>query len=415
MTSKYLYERAKKVLPGGVNSPVRAFHPYPFFIDSGDGSRIYDVEGNEYVDYCLGYGPLILGHKHPEVVRAIQNQLKKGIHFGIPNEAETGLAEKIVYHVPCAEMVRFVNSGTEATMNAIRLARAYTGREKVLMFDGAYHGAHDHLLFEVGKRKSPGIPEALADSTLVAPYNHLQEAEKILEENEIAAIIVEPVLGNIGCIPPRKGFLEGLRRICNDHKALLIFDEVITGFRLAMGGAQEYFNVTPDLVTLGKVIGGGFPIGAFAGSEKIMGAIKPAGEVFHAGTFCGHPFAMAAGLATIKVMEEEEIIEGASKFAKTLAKTLQAEIGYRVHQIGPMLQVFFTRKEVTKADEVRKSSEELFRCFHRILLENGVFIPPSRFECWFVSGVHSSKDLSLTKMAIGKAASKIKELEVDQS
>lgn len=400
MDSKDLYERSKSLLPGGVNSPVRTFDPYPFFVKSGSGSKIYDVEGNEYLDYCLGYGPLFLGHGHPAVLKAVKEQLEKGVHFGVPTEAEARLGEKIAGHVPCAEMVRFVNSGTEATMNAVRLARAYVGREKVLMFDGGYHGSHDSLLFESRGSKSPGIPRSLKNSTLVTPFNDLEKVEDIAKRNELAAIIVEPVMGNSGCIPPVEGFLEGLRNICDDSDILLIFDEVITGFRLALGGAQEYFDVRPDVVTLGKVIGGGFPIGAFGARREIMEMVKPEGEVFHAGTFSGHPVSMSAGTATIEVLENEEVIERTSSFAERLAKFLREESGYPVNQVGPMFQIFFKEGKVKDVDGARKSDEDKFKRLQRSLMEDGIFIPPSRFECWFVSGAHSEEDLAGTKKAI---------------
>ena len=293
------------MLPGGVDSPVRAFEPYPFFIERGEGSRIRDVDGNEYVDYCLAYGPLILGHRPPSVMRAVEKQVKRGVLFGVPSELELELAEKITKHVPCAEMVRFVNSGTEATASVVRLARAYTNRENILIFDGCYHGAHDHFLFGKKGPKSPGIPHVLRRNTLVASFNDLTSVEKIARKNKLAAIMVEPVMGNLGCIPPAGGFLKGLRDICDGCGALLIFDEVITGFRLAPGGAQEFFNVVPDLATLGKIIGGGFPIGAFTGKAETMKLVAPAGKVYQAGTFCGHPVTMAAGLATVKTLERK--------------------------------------------------------------------------------------------------------------
>ncbi|KXB01736.1 glutamate-1-semialdehyde aminotransferase [candidate division MSBL1 archaeon SCGC-AAA259O05] len=400
MNSKDLYEESKVLFPGGVNSPVRAFKPYPFFVESGNGSKIYDADGNEYLDYCLGYGPLILGHKHPAVLEAVRDQLEKGSHFGIPTEAESRLAEKIVDHVPAAEMVRFVNSGTEATVNAVRLARGYTGKENILMFDGGYHGANDSLLFDSGGSKTPGIPKALEDSTLVAPFNDLEKVRRIAGENELAAIVVEPVMGNVGCIPPVKGFLKGLREVCDDINALLVFDEVITGFRLAMGGAQEYFDVHPDLVTLGKIIGGGFPIGAFGGEKEIMEEVTPEGEVFHAGTFSGHPVAMSAGKATIEVLENENTIGRTSSFAEKLAGLLREESEYPVNQIGPMLQVFFREGDVRNAEDARLSDSDKFKRFHRSLMDSGVFIPPSRMECWFISAAHSSKDLDNTKNAI---------------
>jgi len=402
--SRWLYEKAKRLLPGGVDSPVRAFAPYPFFIERGEGSRIIDVDGNEYVDYCLAYGPLILGHRPPVVVEAVKNQLKRGVLFGIPSELELKLAEKIVKHVPCAEMVRFVNSGTEATASVVRLARAYTGRENILIFDGCYHGAHDHFLFGTKGPKSPGIPHVLRRSTLIAPFNDLASVEKIARKNELAAIMVEPVMGNLGCIPPADGFLKGLREVCDDHGALLIFDEVITGFRLAMGGAQELFNVKPDLATFGKIIGGGFPVGAFVGKAEIMKLVAPAGEVYQAGTFCGHPVTMAAGLATIEALERGKAIERASNFASKVANTLKRELKLPVNQMGSMFQVFFTEGKVSSADDARRCNKEEFMRFHRSLLKNGVFAAPSQFECWFTSAAHSNGDLKLTEDAIELAA-----------
>ncbi|KXB06387.1 glutamate-1-semialdehyde aminotransferase [candidate division MSBL1 archaeon SCGC-AAA382F02] len=407
MRSERLFEIAKRLIPGGVNSPVRAFDPYPFFVDETEGSKIRDVDGNEYIDYCLGYGPLILGHNPPPVFDAVRRELEKGLQSGIPSNAEIELAKKIVSHVPCAEMVRFTNSGTEATMNAIRLARAYTGREKVLMFDGAYHGGHDHVLFDSKGAKSPGLPETLLDSTLVAPFNDLEATKELIDGEDLAAIIVEPVMGNAGCIPPREGFLNGLREICNDVDAVLIFDEVITGFRLSMGGAQEFFGVKPDLVTLGKIIGGGFPIGAFAGRENILREVKPEGEVFHAGTFSGHPVIMSAGLATLESLESENVLEEASEFAEKLFDFLRKKLDYSVNQAGPMFQIFFTRDEVESAEEVRESNGEKYKSFHRGLMNEGVFLPPAKFECCFTSGAHSPEDLSLTKKAIERIANEV--------
>lgn len=404
MKSHELYNKASELLPGGVNSPVRAFDPYPFFVDSGKGSRIWDIEGNEYIDYCLGYGPLILGHRDPKVMRTVREQMKRGTHFGIPNNPEVKLAKEIVQHVPCADMVRFVNSGTEATMNAIRLARAYTGREKVLMFDGGYHGSQDNLLFDRNGAKTPGIPKGLESSALVASFNELEKTKEISERNELAAIIVEPVMGNIGCISPNDGFLEGLRELCDGNETLLIFDEVITGFRLSMGGAQKYYGVEPDLVTLGKIIGGGFPVGAFAGRKDIMENVKPEGIVHNAGTFSGHPIAMVAGTATIKRLKKGNVLDEASKFAERLAAVLRREFGFPVNQEGPMLQIFFKTGCVKNANDARKSDRKKFRTFHRSLLKEGIFIPPSRLECWFISSTHSKDDFMLSQEAIEKAS-----------
>ncbi len=401
--SRQLYGRAKRLLPGGVDSPVRAFEPYPFFIKRGDESRIHDVDGNEYVDYCLAYGPLILGHRAPPVVKAVKDQLKWGVLFGIPSELELDLAEKITKHVSCAEMVRFVNSGTEATASVVRLARAYTSREKILIFDGCYHGAHDHFLFGKKGPKSPGIPHVLRRNTLVASFNDLESVEKMARKNQLAAIMVEPAMGNLGCIPPANGFLQGLREICDERGALLIFDEVITGFRLALGGAQEFFKVEPDLVTLGKIIGGGFPVGAFTGKAEIMRLVAPAGNVYQAGTFCGHPVTMAAGLATIESIERGKVIEKASAFAKEVAEILQRELELPVNRVASMFQVFFISGEVKSADDARKCDKAAFMRFHRALLENGVFAAPSQFECWFTSAAHTTEDLKLTEEAISAA------------
>lgn len=394
-------------MPGGVDSPVRAFKPYPFFVANGRGARIKDVDGREYVDYCLAYGPLILGHQAPPVIRAVKRQLEHGVVFGIPNELEVKLAEKIIKHVPCAEMIRFVNSGTEATASVVRLARAYANREKIIIFDGCYHGAHDHFLFGKSGPKSPGIPHVLRKNTLVATFNDLNSVEKLAKKNKLAAIIVEPVMGNLGCIPPEAGFLDGLREICDDTDALLIFDEVITGFRLAMGGAQEFYGVEPDLVTLGKIIGGGFPIGAFAGRKEIMKLVAPAGNVYQAGTFCGHPVTMAAGLATITAIEQLHAIEKASSFAARVVKVLRKELELPVNNVASMFQVFFTDGEVRSADDARKCDKVTFMRFHRILMENGIFAAPSQFECWFTSAAHNDRDFKKTRSAIVKAAGEI--------
>lgn len=407
MGSQELYERAKNLMPGGVSSPVRAIDPYPFFIEDGSGSKICDVEGNKYVDYCLAYGPLILGHRSGSVMKAIRTQLDKGIHFGIPSETEIELAEKIVACVPSADMVRFVNSGTEATMNSLRLARAYTGREKILMFDGCYHGAHDYLLFDRNGVKTPGVPENLKNSITVAPYNDLDAVEDVIKEEDLAAVIVEPVMGNSGCIPPRDNFLEGLREMCNQRDSLLIFDEVITGFRLSLGGAQEYYGVKPDLTTLGKIIGGGFPIGAFSGYEDIMREIEPEGNVYHAGTFSGHPVSMAAGLAAVQSLEEDNVIEKTTNYAEEIARTVHEESGLTVNQVGSMLQVFFTSGEVTEAEHVRCTPEKKFRELWKELLKRGVYIAPARTECWFISSAHTGEDLEKTKTAISETFEEI--------
>ncbi|HTX61956.1 MAG TPA: glutamate-1-semialdehyde 2,1-aminomutase, partial [Methanobacterium sp.] len=303
MKSEDLFDEAKKYLPGGVNSPVRAFKPYPFFAESAEGSHIYDVDGNDYVDYCLAYGPLVMGHSNPKIIEAVKKQLEKGSAYGVPTEKEIELAREVVTRVPCADMVRFVNSGTEATMSAIRLARAITGKKKIIKFEGSYHGAHDYVLVKsgsgaMGLPDSPGVPEETTRNTILIPFNDEGVLTELInqQKDEIAAIIVEPVMGNIGCIPPREGYLKFLRQITSENEIILIFDEVITGFRLSRGGSQEYFDVTPDLATFGKILGGGFPIGALAGKKEYMEMIAPKGNVYQAGTFNGNPISITAGL-----------------------------------------------------------------------------------------------------------------------
>jgi glutamate-1-semialdehyde 2,1-aminomutase len=404
MQSRDLYERAKRLLPGGVNSPVRAFEPYPFFIKEGYGSRIRDVDGNEYVDYCLAYGPLILGHKHPKVMKAVEEQLSRGTMYGIPTELELHLAEKVIEHVPCAEMVRFASSGTDAATAAVRLARGITDRECIIMFDGGYHGANDYFLFTSSGPKTSGLPADLGKYTLVAEYNNLSSVEYLLKKHRVAAVVVEPVMGNVGCIPPEIDFLRGLRELCDTHETLLIFDEVITGFRLGMGGAQEYYGVIPDIAIFGKILGGGFPIGAIAGKRELMEQLSPSGKIFHAGTFNGHPIAMAAGLATLEVLEKENIIQSAAKHASHVEKIIARTTNLPINRVASMLQVFFTRKaSVKNAQDARTSDRARFMQFHKCLLENGVFVPPSQFECWFTSGAHNSSDLRILEQAIDRA------------
>ena len=310
MKSEELFAYAKNYLPGGVNSPVRAFKPYPFFASKAEGSRLFSVDGNSYIDYCLAYGPLVLGHAYPPVVDAVKKQLLKGSAYGVPTENEIKLAKEVIKRIPCAEMVRFVNSGTEATMSAIRLARAVTGKKKIVKFEGAYHGAHDYVLVKsgsgaIGLPDSPGVPEETTENTILIPFNNKEAVSDLFnrESEDLAAIILEPVMGNVGCIPPKKGYLEFLRKITSENNVILIFDEVITGFRIDAGGAQEYFGVTPDLVTLGKILGGGFPMGALAGKKEFMERIAPLGDVYQAGTFNGNPISITAGLETLKLLE----------------------------------------------------------------------------------------------------------------
>lgn len=313
--SKALYERSIKHIPGGVNSPVRFFRPYPFFTSHASGSKLYDVDGNVYIDYCLAYGPLFLGHAHPDVIAAVNQQLQKGTVYGTPSEAEVELAETVSDIVPCVESLRLVNSGTEATMHAIRLARGYTGKDKIIKFEGCYHGAHDSVLVNAGSDgsifgvpSSLGVTEAVAKNTIVLPFNNVELLEEVVNKNreEISAVIVEPVVGNAGVILPKENYLQNLRKITKENGILLIFDEVITGFRLSLGGAQEYFGVEPDLITYGKILGGGFPMGAYGGKKNIMENVAPLGKVYQAGTMSGNPISVTAGLATLRVLSEQK-------------------------------------------------------------------------------------------------------------
>ena len=418
-----LFEEAKHLFPGGVNSPVRAaVKPYPFYVDHAEGAYIYTVDGEKLIDYVLGYGPLILGHKAPEVLEAVREQLERGWLYGCPYELEIELAKKILSHVMPNGMVRFVNSGTEATMLAIRLARGYTGRKYIVKFDGCYHGAHDYVLVGAGSAaehygvpRSEGVPEEAARLTLVARFNDVDSVEKAVKSvgGEIAAIIVEPVMGNAGVIPPKDGFLKELRRIADENNALLIFDEVITGFRLGLGGAQEYYGVRADIVTLGKIIGGGFPVGAVVGRRDIMERITPSGKVFNAGTFNAHPVTMAAGLATIKVLEGGEVYRIASSAAKRIADAIEdvaSRLGFNVtvNRVESMFQVFFKPGGVWSADDARASNAKLYLKLHEKLLRKGVFIAPSQMEAWFTSRAHTREVVDETIQAIEEAFREIK-------
>ncbi len=413
-----LYSEALKLFPGGVNSPVRAaVKPYPFYVERAEGPYLYTVDGERLVDYVLGYGPLILGHKHPAVLRAVEEQVEKGWLYGAPTEAEVELAKTILRHYPPASMIRLVNTGTEATMLAVRLARAYTGRELIVKFDGCYHGAHDYLLVGAGSAashygvpSSQGIPRCVAERTLVARYNDPDSLEEIMRRHgdKVAAVIVEPVMGNYGLIPPRRGFLRELRRIVDEYASLLILDEVITGFRLRLGGAQEYYGVKADLTTLGKIIGGGFPIGAVIGPEEIISMITPGGKVFNAGTFNAHPVTVAAGLATIKVLEEGEAYAKARDAARRIAEALEDQASRRgvkhwVNRVESMLQIFFTEGPVEKPEDARRSDRRLYEALHRELLQRGVFIPPSQYEVIFTSAVHGEEALEHTINAVEEA------------
>ncbi len=417
MGSRELFEEAKRYLVGGVNSPVRAMKPYPFFTARAEGARLYDVDGNSYIDYCLAYGPLILGHAHPEVVEAVRRQAELGTAYGTPTELEVEFAKLIVRTVPCAEMVRFVNTGTEATMAAIRLARGATGRKKILKFEGAFHGAHDYVLVKAGSGAtthgvptSAGVPEETTRNTLLARFNDFQGVEEVFRRHgeELACVILEPVMGNAGCILPEEGFLKFLREITSEAGALLIFDEVITGFRLSLGGAQEYYGVVPDVATLGKIAGGGLPIGILAGREELMQNLSPLGRVYQAGTFNGNPMSMAAGLAAVGVLAKEKPYGRLEEMGRRLRRGLEevcqdAGVEARVYGVASMLQVYFTSSEVRDYESALKADAELFLRYQRGMLKRGVFLPPSQYESCFLSTAHTEEEVELTLERAGEA------------
>jgi len=422
--SASLFAEAQKYIPGGVNSPVRAFRAVggqPRFIRRGFGARVEDVDGNVYIDYVCSWGPLILGHAHPAVVAAVKAAAESGTSFGAPTEAEVELARLVCQLFPSVELVRFVNSGTEATMSAIRVARAYTGRPKILKFDGCYHGHADSLLVKAGSGvltfnapDSAGVTAAAAGETLSAPYNDLATVERIFEAHgrEIAAVIVEPVAGNMGVVPPKPGFLEGLRRLTAEAGALLVFDEVITGFRLAPGGAQELYGITPDLTCLGKILGGGLPVGAYGGRREIMSLVAPLGPVYQAGTLSGNPLAMAAGLATLRTLLEPGSYERLETVSHRLAEGLaeaarEAGVPVRVNRVGSMLTVFFTGDEVTDYEGARRADTARFARFFHGMLGRGVLLPPSQFEALFVSLAHAEAEVEFTVQAARQVFSEI--------
>ncbi len=406
-------ERARRVMPGGVSSPVRAFGAVggvPPFIVSGRGAYLTDLDGRTYIDYVGSWGPLILGHAHPGVVRAVTEALEAGASFGAPTLREVALAERIRAAMPHVEQVRFVNSGTEATMSALRLARAATGRDGVLKFEGCYHGHVDALLVAAGSGattfgtpSSPGVPADVVRHTLLAPFNDLEAASRVAEAHaeELAAIIVEPVAGNMGVVPPADGFLEGLRRLADRTGALLVFDEVMTGFRVAPGGAAGRYGVRPDLVTLGKVVGGGLPVGAYGGRADLMSRVSPVGPVYQAGTLSGNPLAMAAGIATLEALAGSGAYERLERASARLAEGLEeaaasAGAAARVQRVGSMLTVFFTAEPVRDYASARRCDTERFARFHRAMLARGIYLPPSQFEAWFVSLAHGKDEIERT-------------------
>lgn len=411
-----LFEDAKKYIPGGVNSPVRAFGSVggdPIFIDRGHGSHIWDTNNNEYIDYVLSWGPLILGHTDKDVNEAVKNALEKGASFGAPTVLETSLAAKIVEMFPSVEKVRMVSSGTEAVMSAIRLARGYTKRDKIIKFEGNYHGHSDFMLVKAGsgmltfgETSSPGVPQDAAKNTIIAQYNDLENVREIFNNNkgEIACIIVEPVAANMGVVLPKPGFLEGLRKICDEFGALLIFDEVITGFRLCSGGAQKYFGINPDLTTMGKIIGGGLPVGAYGGKAEIMDNISPTGPVYQAGTLSGNPLAVAAGLKTLEKLSESNFYKNLKEKSEILWKGFrenQSKLGlnYTMNTIESLSCTFFTDSPVeTYADAIKSDTKKYAKYFHN-MLDRGINIAPAQFEAMFVSIMHNDEDIEKTLKA----------------
>lgn len=424
--SQKAFAEAKKYIPGGVNSPVRSYKSIgtePPFISSARGSYIYDIDGNEYIDYVLSWGPMILGHANTEIIAALQEALPRGTSYGAPTVLETEVAKKIQAFMPNMEMVRMVNSGTEATMSALRLARGYTGRDKIVKFIGCYHGHSDGLLVKAGSGlatfgvpDSPGIPQAIAENTLTVPFNDKEAITALFEQfgSDIAAVIVEPVAGNMGCVPPVEGYLELLRSLTEEHKALLIFDEVMCGFRASSGGAQKKYSIKPDLTCLGKIIGGGLPVAAFGGKKEIMEQLAPAGPVYQAGTLSGNPLAMTAGFATLSVLQRDPMVfkhiegkvEQLCKGYEEIAAT--EKIPVQVQRVGSMFTIFFSETPVTNFEEASACDVEAFKRFFHANLEKGIYYAPSPFESNFMSAVHSDADIMKTLAAAEYAFKKVK-------
>ncbi|MBM6619770.1 glutamate-1-semialdehyde 2,1-aminomutase [Bacillus suaedaesalsae] len=421
--SKEAFKEAKEVLPGGVNSPVRAFKSVkmdPIFMERGKGSKIYDIDGNEYIDYVLSWGPLIHGHSDDTVVEAIKKVTESGTSFGAPTLLETEVAKMVIERVPSIEMVRMVSSGTEATMSALRLARGFTGRNKIMKFEGCYHGHGDSLLIKAGSGvatlglpDSPGVPEGIAQNTITVPYNDIESVKYAFEQfgDDIAGVIIEPVAGNMGVVPPQPGYLEGLREITTQYGALLIFDEVMTGFRVGYHCAQGEFGITPDLTCLGKVIGGGLPVGAYGGRREVMEQIAPSGPIYQAGTLSGNPLAMTAGYETLKKLTPDSYEEFDRKANRLISGMKQAAEKYNIpHQFtraGSMVGFFLTNEEVTNYEQAKTCDLDMFAEYYQYMLEEGVFLPPSQFEGMFLSTAHTDKDIQKTIQAAEMAFSKL--------
>lgn len=417
--SQQLYRRAREVIPGGVNSPVRSYSPYPLFISSAKGSKFKTVESQEYLDYCMAYGALMDGHARAEVIDAVKEALEKGSIYGQPTEKEVELAELIASMVPSMRMVRLVNSGTEATMHAIRLARAFTEKKKVLKFEGGFHGSHDSMLVRagsgatlLGSPSSEGVPSEVAKNTLVSRFNDDKIAGKIIRDHsdELAAVIVEPILGNMGPILPKPGFLETLRKLTEENEVLLIFDEVITGFRMSMGGAQEYYKILPDLTILGKVLGGGLPLSAFGGRRDIMEKLAPIGPVYQAGTYSGNPVSVSAGLATLQSLKKRgaQVYSRLEKMGERMRRGIvdhleSARVTAQVNGVGSMFQLFFTERPVTDYHSAKTSGIRKYENYFHSLLASRIFVPPSQFETCFLSTAHTDDELDSTLDAVGAA------------
>lgn len=419
-SSQKLFKKAQKCIPGGVNSPVRAFKSVggtPVFMTKAKGAKLFDEDGNVYLDYICSWGPMILGHGHPDVIKALEKQIHRSLTFGAPSELEIELAEKVKEMAPNVDLVRFVSSGTEACMSALRLARGYTGKSKFIKFEGCYHGHADPFLVKAGSglatldiQTVPGVTEGTAKDTLIARYNDIEHVKSIFEAHagEIACVILEPVAGNMGCIPPVPGFLEGIRALCDQHKSILIFDEVMTGFRLAKGGAQEVYNIDADLVTYGKVIGGGLPVGAFGGKKEIMDWIAPNGPVYQAGTLSGNPLAMTTGIETLTILDTkpglfESLSEKTAFLQKEIHNVLNEKgLEHQIQRIGSMISVFFTEHPVQNFQDVDKKAVDQFNNFFHHMLKHGVYLPPSAYESWFLSIALTQENLEQTVDVIQK-------------